>query len=707
MEVERGSKTVIESVLANGTAGSIKGGLTSLRIVSEEPDDVHISDVTLPSTSSSSSALSTKVPKSRMVDITFTNLSYCVKKGIRRESKTILQNLSGEFLGGELTAIMGPSGAGKSSLMNIMAGYTRTGMTGSVLVNGKQRDVRQFRRRSCYIMQDDKLQPLLTVQEAMNIAAELKLSRKELSSKGRAARITVILDALGLSESRRTMTGSLSGGQRKRLAIALELLNNPPVMFFDEPTSGLDSSSCLQCLSLLKLLAREGRTIICTIHQPSATLLEMFDLLYVVSDGVCIYRGILEVATGDYGCHNEDLKAAIANGQCNDWVQAPRQDILPVDIHNGRADEDHCPGWIKKLSQMNLTGDTSQDSQHCTIPLVCLASATSDWTGFHSLLCGQFFRGDCDWRPECAASVSTLRVRSHCFESIPYTPIWVSPLPLDLPTPTSTCSKNSQEQREDFGEYPVSFPIQFYVLLKRAFLLITRDKTLSKMRLVMHMLIGVLIGVLYYQIGNEANHVIDNFGFLMSCIMFLMFTAFSSMVLTYDILKEQFKTICSVGYCMVVYFLTAQPLDIYRLFLFILSCSMVAVVAQSIGLIIGVSFSIQNGMVFGPLFIMPFTIFSGFFIHMNDASIYFRWLFHLSYLKYGLECMVWAVYGYERTGLVCNEIYCHYRSPIQFLKEIDMHNNSYWFNIFILVVMFFLLRLISFLILLFRLGLKR
>nr|CAD7578151.1 unnamed protein product [Timema californicum] len=116
--------------------------------------------------------------------------------------------------------------------------------------------------------------------------------------------------------------------------------------------------------------------------------------------------------------------------------------------------------------------------------------------------------------------------------NVPYTPLWASPLPLDLPTPTSTCSKNSQEQKEDFGEYPVSFPIQFFVLLKRAFLLITRDKTLSKMRLVMHLLIGVLIGVLYYQIGNEANHVIDNFGFLMSCIMFLMFTAFSSMVLT-------------------------------------------------------------------------------------------------------------------------------------------------------------------------------
>lgn len=130
----------------------------------------------------------------------------------------------------------------------------------------------------------------LTVREIMDYAAELKMPVSS-SQMVRMKKVNDILDVLGLQHSKSTLVKNLSGGEKKRLSIGMELITNPPIILLDEPTSGLDSVSAMQLVTYVKTLAQEGRTIVSVIHQPASSLFQLFDDVFLLSNGKCIYSG--------------------------------------------------------------------------------------------------------------------------------------------------------------------------------------------------------------------------------------------------------------------------------------------------------------------------------------------------------------------------------------------------------------------------------
>ncbi|KAG0440102.1 hypothetical protein HPB47_016403, partial [Ixodes persulcatus] len=247
------------------------------------------------------------------------------------KKKNLLNDLSGNLRSGELTAILGPSGAGKTTLLNILSGFQTRSCQGQLFVNGQATKEKSFRKLSSYIMNGDNLIQHLTVRETIDAAARLKMPENSTYQQ-RDALVTNLLKSWDLDGCEHRAIRHLSSGQRKRVTVAQELVNTPPVIFLDEPTSGLDSSSSLQCIMLLRELATRGLTIAFSIHQPSSRLFQLFDRLYVLAEGSCIYRGpakdmvlhlnsnglqcppfynpadfMIEVASGDYGSVKDSL----------------------------------------------------------------------------------------------------------------------------------------------------------------------------------------------------------------------------------------------------------------------------------------------------------------------------------------------------------------------------------------------------------------
>eukprot|EP00281_Chroomonas_sp_CCMP1168_P034077 CAMPEP_0206242146 /NCGR_PEP_ID=MMETSP0047_2-20121206/16896_1 /ASSEMBLY_ACC=CAM_ASM_000192 /TAXON_ID=195065 /ORGANISM="Chroomonas mesostigmatica_cf, Strain CCMP1168" /LENGTH=227 /DNA_ID=CAMNT_0053667135 /DNA_START=1 /DNA_END=681 /DNA_ORIENTATION=+ len=188
---------------------------------------------------------------------------------------------------------MGSSGGGKTSLLDVLADRKDPRhVRGEVLVDGVPRDHDTFKHSSGYVVQDDIVMGTL---ENLMFSAQLRLP-SHVSYEERAKRVQSIIEELGLSKVAESKVGNefvrgVSGGERKRVNIGMELVTSPSILFLDEPTTGLDAATSYSVLALLRTLADFGRTIVLSIHQPRFKIFEMFDTVTLLSEGSMAYHG--------------------------------------------------------------------------------------------------------------------------------------------------------------------------------------------------------------------------------------------------------------------------------------------------------------------------------------------------------------------------------------------------------------------------------
>ncbi|XP_063701907.1 ATP-binding cassette sub-family G member 1 [Culicoides brevitarsis] len=628
-------------------------------------------------------------PKREPVDVEFKDLRFTASrfslKNFKVEHKEILHGVNGAFRSNELTAIMGPSGSGKTTLLNSLAGYVNTGVSGLVQFNGETRHANsdKFRHLAAYIHQDDELRPWLTTGESMMFAAHLKLGY-HVSYAEKYKAVKKILFLLGLDKRFNTRAGNLSGGQKKRLAIALEMISNPPILYLDEPTTGLDSSSTTQCIKLLKRLAQQGRTVIATIHQPSALLFEMFDKLYAVTKGQCLYQGPVKELVpflGNLGLHcpsyhnPADFLMEVAVGEYN------------VDVNK-----------IIKIALKKYYEDTGK-SINCDMESFEQPVYRSTTTSYNE-----------------SSSITTKVTTKYQFDG----------------NGNDFRETNLQEAQDScvskFVETPkqVSCIYQFLVLYQRYFMCSRRNCFLIVTRMLASFLTAILFGYIYAGVGAAANTALGNYIYLYGSVLFVVYTGKMAVMMSFPtelgvLSREHFnrwyglgpyflsvisfeipvQVLSIVPYCFISYFLTGNwyQTDDYRFAYFTIGCIFATLAAQAWGFLVGSTLPTKIAVFIGPILLVLFSVF-GFCTPYSEINRAFRWMWHVSYFRASFHTALNAVYGYNRTDMYCpdNVIYCHFSKPKVFLQEMDIENVNMFNNMSLVggvIVLIHILTIIS------------
>ncbi|KAM7334898.1 hypothetical protein ACRRTK_005375 [Alexandromys fortis] len=545
--------------------------------------------------------------------LSFHNITYRVKMksgflGRKKTEKEILSDINGIMKPG-LNAILGPTGGGKSSLLDVLAARKDPrGLSGDVLINGAPQPA-NFKCTSGYVVQDDVVMGTLTVRENLQFSAALRLPTT-MKNHEKNERINMVIKELGLEKVADSKVGTqfirgVSGGERKRTSIGMELITDPSILFLDEPTTGLDSSTANAVLLLLKRMSKHGRTIIFSIHQPRYSIFKLFDSLTLLASGKLMFHGPAQAALEYF---------ASAGYQCEPYNN-PADFFL--DVING----DSSAVVLNREEEPQRENKTEEPSKREKPIIENLA---------------EFYANSSIYR-ETKAELDRL--------------------------PRNQKKKGILAFKET--TYTTSFCHQLRWIARRSFKNLLGNPQASVAQLIVTTVLALIIGAIYFDLKNDSSGIQNRAGVLFFLTTNQCFTSVSAVELfvvekklfiheyisgyyrvsSYffgklisDLLPMRFLP--SVIFTCILYFMLGLKNEVGAFFIMMFSLMMVAYTASSMALAIAAGQSVVSVatllMTISFVFMM---IFSGLLVNLTTIEPWLSWLQYFSIPRYGYTAL--------------------------------------------------------------------
>uniref|UniRef100_H2Z7L5 ABC transporter domain-containing protein n=1 Tax=Ciona savignyi TaxID=51511 RepID=H2Z7L5_CIOSA len=592
------------------------------------------------------------------ITLSFHNIRYEVRKKLddvplcgKTCMKEILLGVSGLLPPG-LNAIMGPTGSGKTSLLDVLAQRKDpTGLKdGIVLLNGERPPI-DFRLMSGYVVQDDVVMGTLTVRENLAFSANLRLSTKKHNAEARKLKVNDVIEQLGLQACADTPVGNefvrgVSGGERKRVNIGMEMILDPPVLFLDEPTTGLDANTANSIVLLLYKLASGGRNIIMSIHQPRYSIFSLFDRLLLLNKGDIVYRGPAKQAVDHF--KSIGFSCPRFHNPADFFL-----DIVGGDVNTARL-----------IGRMNSESQDNEPAENA-IDAVWKRAARTGTNEIAVAMEEDEQSDNSEKLLECFRNSSLAREEDKELKFIKTA----------FEESSGNVNYSLKNQVMETTHYANGFFHQLATVVRRTGLNILRNPMTSFVQIIIMIIFAVLIGLIYFQSDTSFKSGIQNRA---GCFFFLVMTQVMSNLSALELFinnRAHFIHESASGYyrvsvyfiaqiiadlipnrlipntffSVIIYFMIGFQMQVEKFFFFLFALVLTAVCASSMAFLVSASvrvFAIANAVVALPYILMM--LFGGFLVNIGTLLDWLEWVKYVSIFRYGIN----ALTVNEMSGLV-------------------------------------------------------